>query len=117
MDLHSNSLLLSTTESLGYLCSRHFAKCSINGTIVVLVLDADHIVDRVRTTNICVPSLGESPDDRVCTSKSCSFLYEVWISRMIGVTKGNVVFDLRIADSEGLVGKAMGRRTDTGKSE
>ena len=68
MDLHSNSLLLSTTESLWYLCSRHFAKCAINSTVIIFVLDADHIVDRIGATNICVPVVGQTLDDRVCTS-------------------------------------------------
>ena len=45
MDLHSNSLLLSATESLWYLRSHHFAKCTINSTVVIFVLDADHIVE------------------------------------------------------------------------
>lgn len=117
MDLHSNSLLLSATESLWHLRSRHFAKCTVKSTIVVLVLIADHIVDRIGATYICVPFVGQTPDDRVCTSKSCSFSYEIRIGRMIRVTKRNVVFDLCIAYPKGLVGTAMGRRTDTGKSE
>lgn len=117
MDSHSNSLLLSATESLWHLRSRHFAKCTVKSTIVVLVLNADHIMDRIGATYICVPLVGQTPDDRVCASKSCSFFYKVRIRRMIRVTKRNVVFDLCIADPEGLVGAAMGRRTDTGKSE
>lgn len=113
---HSNSLLLSATESLWHLRSRHFAKCTVKSTIVVLVLNADHIVDRIRAANICVPLIGQTPDDRVCTSKSCSLFYEV-LGHMIRVTKRNVVFDLCMAYPEGLLGTAMGRRTDTGKSE
>ena len=117
MNSHSNSLLLSATESLWHLRSRHFAKCTIKSTVVVLVLNADHIVDRIGAVYICVPLVWQTPDDRVCTSKSCSFFYEVQIGRMIRVTKRNVVFDLCMACPEGLVGMAMGRRTDTGKSE
>ena len=108
MDLHSNSLLLSTTESLRHLCSRQFAKCAINSTVVILVLDANHIVDRIGATKICVPFVGETRDNRICTSKSCSFIDEVFIVRIIGVTKCNVVFDLCTAYSEGLVGMAIG---------
>jgi hypothetical protein len=117
MDLHGNSLLLSATQSLWHLRSRHFAKCTVKSTIVVLVLNADHIVDRIGATYICVPSVGQTLDNRVCSSKSCSLFYEVRIGRMIRVTKRNVVFDLRMAYPEGLVGTTMGRRTDTGKSE
>jgi hypothetical protein len=117
MDSHSNSLLLSATQSLWHLRSRHFAKCTVKSTIVVLVLNADHIVDRIGATYICVPFVGQTFDDRVCSSKSCRLFYEVRIGRMIRVTKRNVVFDLRMAYPEVLVGTTMGRRTDTGKSE
>jgi hypothetical protein len=117
MDSHSNSLLLSATQSLWHLRSRHFAKCTVESTVIVFVLNADHIVDRIGATYICVPFVGQTLDDRVCTSKSCSFFDEVQISRMIRVTKRNVIFDLCMAYPEGLVGTAMGRRTDTGKSE
>jgi len=81
------------------------------------VLDTNHIVDRVGATNVGVPVVGQTPNDRVCTSESCRFVYEVLIGRMIGVTKSNVVFDLCTNYSEALVGTAIGRRTDTGKSE
>jgi hypothetical protein len=53
MGSHSNSLLVSATESLWHLLSRQFAKCTVKSTVVVFVLNADHIVDRIEATYMC----------------------------------------------------------------
>src|SRR5712671_314933 len=47
-DLHSDPLLLSTTESLWWLRSCQFAKSTSYVAIFVVVLDANHVVNRVR---------------------------------------------------------------------
>src|SRR6266404_6822639 len=108
MDIHSNSLLLSATDSLWQLGYRHFAKCTINSTTIVIVLDANHVVDRVGAGNICVPVVGQTLYDGICASELCCFVYEVQIGRMIGVSKCNVVFDLDIVYSEAPLGRSLG---------
>jgi hypothetical protein len=93
-DLHRNSLLLSTTESLGWLRSREFAECATNGTILIVVLDANHVLDRIRAGEIGLPTIRQSFDHGVCTPEARSLIHKLTVSGIFGVTKCDVVFNL-----------------------
>lgn len=93
-DSHSDSLLLSTAEPLWRLRSRQFAQRATNGTIFIVALDANHVMDGVRTGEIGVPAVGQSFDHAVGTPETCSLGDKLFVSGMLGITEGDVVFDL-----------------------
>src|SRR5579863_9383639 len=93
-DLHRNSLLLSTAESLRRLRSRQFAECATNGTIFVVVLNANHVMDRIRAGEICLPTIRQSFDHGVCAPETRSLIDKFMVSGIFGVTECDVVFDL-----------------------
>jgi len=93
-DSHGDSLLLSTTKPLWRFRSRQVAQRATNGTIFIVVLDANHIMDGVGAGEVGVPTVRQSSDHAVCTPETCRLGDELFISGILGVTKGDVVFDL-----------------------
>ena len=93
-DLHRNSLLLPTTESLGWLRSRDFAECATNGTILIVVLDANHVLDRIRAGEIGIQTIRQSFDYGVRAPEARSLIHKFMVSGIFGVTKCDIVFNL-----------------------
>ena len=115
-DLHRNSLLLSTTESLWWLRSREFAECATNGTILIVVLDANHVLDRIRTGEVRLPTIRQSFDHGVCAPEARSLMHELIVSGIFGVTKCDIVFNLGRLFQKDYVETEVVRRTDTGNN-
>ena len=51
-------------------------------------------MDGVRTGEIGVPAVGQSFDHAVGTPETCSLGDKLFVSGMLGITEGDVVFDL-----------------------
>jgi hypothetical protein len=115
-DLHGNSLLLSTAESLGWLRPRQFAERATNGTIFIVVLDANHIMNRVRAREICFPVIRQSFDHGVRPPETRSLMDKLMVSGMFGVTECNVVFNLVKLFQKDYVSIEVIRHTDTGNN-
>lgn len=116
-DLHSNSLLLSSTQSLWRFCPRQFAECAVNVTSLVVALNANHVMDRIRPGNISIQLVRQTLDHSVCTSEARCLVDELNVSGMFGITEGDVVLNLvgnlfeRV-----MIETIIVRRTDSGKS-
>jgi hypothetical protein len=93
-DLHGNSLLLSPAESLRWLRSRQFAERTTNRTIVVVMLDANHVMNRIRAGEICLPIIVQSFDHCVCAPETRSLTDKLVVSGIFWVTECDIVFNL-----------------------
>ncbi len=93
-DLHSNSLLLSTAESLWWSCSRQFTERAANVTIRIIMLNTNNVMHRIRTGKIGIPAFRQTFDHGVSTSETRRLLDKLTISGMFGITERNVILDL-----------------------
>jgi uncharacterized membrane protein YGL010W len=115
--LHCNSLLLSTTQSLWWFCSRQFAKCTVYVTSWVVALNANHIMDRIRTAYICIQIVRQTPGHGVCTSKARRLVDELEVGGIFGISEGDVVLNLVGNLYKEFKAKLFIKRlTDSGKS-
>jgi hypothetical protein len=116
-DVHSNSLLLSTTKSLWWFCSRQFAKCTVYFASWVVALNANHIMDRIRTANISIQLVRQPPYHSVCTTEARCLVDELEVGGMFGITECDVVLNLVGNLFKGFKVKLfIERLTDSGKS-
>jgi hypothetical protein len=115
-DLHGNPLLLPTAESLGWLRSRQFAERATNGTIFIVVLDANHVMDRVRAGEICPPTIRQTFDHGVCAPETRCLINKLMVSGMFGVTECDVVFNLVKPFQKDYVAIEVVRHTETGNN-
>ncbi len=93
-DLHSNSLLLSTAESLWWSRSRQFTERAANFTVWIIMLNTNNIVHRIRAGQIGIPAFRQTFYHGVSTSETRRLLDKLKVSGMIGITEGDVVLNL-----------------------
>ena len=94
MDLHGNSLLLSTTKSLWGSCSRQFTERAANFTVWIIMLNTNNIMHRIRARKIGVPAFRQTFNHSVSTSETRRLLDKLKISSIFRITEGDVVLNL-----------------------
>ena len=93
-DLHGNSLLLSTAESLWGSRSRQFTERAINFTVWIIMLNTNNIMHGIRARQIGIPAFRQTLDYGVSTSETSRLLDKLEIGGMFGITEGDVVLNL-----------------------
>jgi hypothetical protein len=93
-DLHSDSLKLSATESLWWLCSCQFTERAANGTIWIVMLNTNNVMHRIRAGKIGIPAFRQTFNHGVRTSETCRLVNKLKVSGMFRITERDVVLNL-----------------------
>lgn len=93
-DLHSNSLLLSTAESLWWSRSCQFTERAANFTVWIVMLNTNDIMHRIRARQIGIPAFRQTFNHGVSTSETRRLLDKLKIRGMFGITEGDIVPNL-----------------------